>query len=142
MKQMIYIAGITFCVLFSTSCFNTMKPVEKVETKPVKKPPQKPVEETIIADKLTKQRIKIKDLKSEFLPTGLIKAHASAKNTSDKPFKFSYKFIWLDKEGKQLDTPSTTWKEQDIMGGGTAKLSAVAPNMKAVGYRLKLRSME
>lgn len=98
--------------------------------------------EKVITDSSTDKRLNVERVDSEFLPTGLLKVQATIKNTSTKPFKFSYRFIWFNKSGMLIDTPGSTWIEKDILGGDTAYLSSVAPNAQCADFKLKLMSLE
>jgi len=141
MNKNIHIISVFLLPALFVSCLTSpqkkeeKKTVEKVEVKPVQGP-------KVILDKQAESNIQVQKVHSEFLPTGLIKAVISLKNTSDKPFKFSYKFIWLDKKELPVKLPAETWKEKVIMSGDIAELSAIAPNPGCRSFKLKLTTLE
>ena len=130
---------LTMSVLFMCSCRNSVNTVENEDKamEPTMVPHHK-----IITDSSTNRRLKILRVVSQDLPTGLLKIQVTVFNTSTKPFKFSYRFMWFNKAGMLVDTPSSTWIEKDILGGDTAYLSSVAPNPLCADFKIKLMALE
>ena len=138
----IYILSVFLLPAFLVSCL-TSPPKKKEEPPPVKKVAGKQMHgPMVILDKQAKTSVKIQKTHSEFLPTGQLKATVLLKNTSEKPYKFSYKFIWLDNQSRTLELPSNTWKEKVIMSGDMTELSAIAPKPECRGFRLKVTTLE
>lgn len=132
---------ITLSLLVSVmfSCRNSVNTVENQDK--VMNPTFVP-NKKVITDSSTDKRLKIERVDSQDLPTGLLKVQVTIRNTSTKPFKFSYRFIWFNKSGMLIDTPASTWIEKDILGGDTAYLSSVAPNPMCADFKIKLMALE
>jgi len=137
--KLLTIASLTLSLLFSSSCRNSVNTVENKD----KVMTPTPVEiKKIITDTSTDKRLEIQRVDVDHLPTGLMKVQVTLRNTKNKPFKFSYRFIWFNKSGMVIDTPASTWIEKDILGGDTAFLSSVAPNPQCADFKVKLMALE
>jgi len=130
---------LTLATFFMVSCRNSVNTVENEDK--VMNPTFVP-NKKVITDSSTDRRLKIERVDSQDLPTGLLKVQVTLRNTSTKPFKFSYRFIWFNNSGMLIDTPSSTWIEKDILGGDTAYLSSVAPNPQCADFKVKLMALE
>lgn len=133
------LATFTMSALFLCSCSNSVNTIENENQvmEPTFVPSRK-----VVSDSSTNKRLKTQRVDSQFLPTGLLKVQVTLTNTSKKPFKFSYRFIWFNKAGMLVNTPGSTWIEKDILGGDTAYLSSVGPNPQCADFKIKLMALE
>ena len=137
--KLLTLTTLTMSALFLCSCRNSVNTVENKDQ--VMKPTLVP-HNKIVTNSSIDKRLKVQRVDSQDLPTGLLKVQVTLTNTSTKPFKFSYRFIWFNKAGMLIDTPASTWIEKDILGGDTAYLSSIAPNPQCADFKIKLTALE
>ena len=141
MKQKIFkiaISALSSAVILS-SCQNSVNMVKKPKKE---EKPKTPAHKQVVSDKSVEKRLKIETVNSEYLPTGLLKVEVTMKNISKSPFKFSYRFNWLNKKGEKVESPANTWTEKDVLSGDTVHLSSVAPNPQCSDFSIKLMALE
>lgn len=51
---------------------------------------------------------------------------------------FNYQFVWIDKDGFQITSPTPIWRAGQIEGRETIYLTAIAPNPNVVDFQVKL----
>jgi uncharacterized protein YcfL len=71
----------------------------------------------------------------------LLKIDANLNNDSSSVKRISYKFRWIDREGMRA-ADEETWKPLMLYNNSNMMISTVAPNAKAVDFRLILMSGE
>lgn len=71
----------------------------------------------------------------------LLKIDANLNNDSSSVKRISYKFRWIDREGMRA-ADEETWKPLMLYNNSNLMISTVAPNAKAVDFRLILMSGE
>ena len=71
----------------------------------------------------------------------LLKIDANLNNDSSSVKRISYKFRWIDREGMRA-AEEETWKPLMLYNNSNMMVSTVAPNAKAVDFRLILMSGE
>ena len=71
----------------------------------------------------------------------LLKIDANLNNDSSSVKRVSYKFRWIDREGMRA-ADEESWKPLMLYNNSNLMVSTVAPNAKAVDFRLILRSQE
>ena len=71
----------------------------------------------------------------------LLKIDANLNNDSSSVKRISYKFRWIDREGMRA-AEEETWKPLMLYNNSNLMISTVAPNAKAVDFRLILMSGE
>jgi len=71
----------------------------------------------------------------------LLKIDANLNNDSSSVKRISYKFRWIDREGMRA-AEEETWKPLMLYNNSNMMISTVAPNAKAVDFRLILMSGE
>ena len=71
----------------------------------------------------------------------LLKIDANLNNDSSSVKRISYKFRWIDREGMRA-AEEETWKPIMLYNNSNMMISTVAPNAKAVDFRLILMSGE
>ena len=71
----------------------------------------------------------------------LIKIDANLNNDSKSVKRIAYKFRWIDREGMRA-AEEESWKPVMLYENSNMMISSVAPNPKAVDFRLILMSQE
>ena len=71
----------------------------------------------------------------------LLKIDANLNNDSSSVKRIAYKFRWIDREGMRA-AEEETWKPLMLYNNSNMMISTVAPNAKAVDFRLILMSGE
>jgi len=71
----------------------------------------------------------------------LLKVDANLNNDSSSVKRISYKFRWIDREGMRA-SEEESWKPLMLYNNSNLMVSTVAPNAKAVDFRLILMSQE
>jgi len=71
----------------------------------------------------------------------LLKIDANLNNDSSSVKRISYKFRWIDREGMRA-ADEESWKPLMLYNNSNMMVSTVAPNAKAVDFRLILMSGE
>ena len=71
----------------------------------------------------------------------LLKIDANLNNDSKSVKRMSYKFRWIDREGMRA-WEEESWKPLMLYNNSNLMVSTVAPNAKAVDFRLILMSQE
>ena len=71
----------------------------------------------------------------------LLKIDANLNNDSSSVKRVSYKFRWIDREGMRA-AEEESWKPLMLYNNSNMMVSTVAPNAKAVDFRLILMSQE
>jgi hypothetical protein len=106
----------------------------------------------VSTDSFLRGRLKIVRVDKAWTPGGLLKVQVSAVNvrtgffsemwsgaTGDNPYKITYRFTWLDKDGMVVPTAASTWIPITVIPGDTLRISAVAPNSRCQDFVLALR---
>ncbi len=73
---------------------------------------------------------------------GFLELHISGFNRSYGTKRFRYRVEWLDENSFQLPTHTSTWLPASSMGKSPFSLKAVAPNTKAVNFRMDTKKWE
>ena len=100
-------------------------------------------------DELVKAKTAMEGRRTTIQPTemrctkagDLLKIDANLNNDSSSVKRISYKFRWIDREGMRA-ADEETWKPLMLYNNSNMMISTVAPNAKAVDFRLILMSGE
>jgi len=57
----------------------------------------------------------------------------------DNPYRITYRFTWLDKNGMEVKTATNTWLPKQVIPGDTVRLSAISPNARCKDFILAIR---
>ncbi len=100
-------------------------------------------------DDLVKAKVAMEGRRTTIQPTemrcsktgDLIKIDANLNNDSKSVKRIAYKFRWIDREGMRA-SEEESWKPIMLYENSNLMISTVAPNPKAVDFRLILMSQE
>jgi uncharacterized protein YcfL len=73
---------------------------------------------------------------------GFLELHVEGYNNSYNTERFQYRVEWLDDDGIVIGTKTTTWLPASAAGKSTFTITATAPRMEAVGFRMNTRNQE
>lgn len=91
--------------------------------------------------KLAKQ-LQVEDMIVGQTKNGLMKASLKLKSKLNKTFTAQSKFVWFDADGAEIDPDSDPWRPLVLHGKETRTVQGVAPNGRAVAFKLRIREGE
>jgi uncharacterized protein YcfL len=95
-------------------------------------------DERLIWDENLAKAIQLVGLIEGTAPNGLRKVEAELFNAADRRVAIRYRFEWFDAEGFAVDSLMDEWRDRALLGGERARISAVAPNDRAVDFELEI----
>ncbi len=106
----------------------------------------------VSTDSFINRRLKIERVDKKIKADGLMLVQVTAKNVrtgffseigswfmNDNPYKITYRFSWLDKDGMAVNTAASTWIPMTVIPGDTIRIQAVSPNSRCRDFILSLR---
>jgi uncharacterized protein YcfL len=129
------LAGLFAVALVVAGCHNSMNSVENAQ-----KEGQRAMiaDQRVVTDTGLNKNVSVVGLNTAMTPGGLLKVQAELLNRSRSLQRFSYRFEWFDASGMQIDTVMTAVIADQIEGGESKFISAVAPIPACKDFRLKL----
>jgi len=95
-------------------------------------------DQRVVTDTGLNKSVSVVGLNTAMTPGGVLKVQAELLNRTKSLHRFSYRFEWFDLNGMQLTTVMTTTVPDQIEGGESKFISAVAPTPACKDFRLKL----
>ena len=95
-------------------------------------------DQRVVTDSGLNKSVSVVGLNTAMTPGGVLKVQAELLNRTKSFHRFSYRFEWFDINGMQLTTVMTTTVADQIEGGESKFISAVAPTPACKDFRLKL----
>ena len=125
---------------------NTVRPTEQVMR------PQTIDGKKVYTDAFLNSRLKFESIIKNEQPDGLLKVQVTAVNVRvgpldqfwswfywDNPYKISYRFTWLDRNGMEVNTPTSTWIPVVVIPGDVVRFTSIAPNAGCKDFILSVR---
>jgi len=114
---------------------------------------QNPVDVSRIStDDFLQNRLEIVRVDKKEQHDGLLKIQVTLKNVrtgfwaqlgswfmGDNPYHIAYRFTWLDSDGMEIETATSTWIPKTIIPGDIVRISAISPNNRSKDFTLSLR---
>lgn len=128
------LAAILAVGIIAAGCHNPINSVENA---------QKSGQRTMIADQRVvndtglNKSVSVVGVNTAMTPGGFLKVQVELLNRTKSFHQFSYRFEWFDANGMQINNMSGVVADQ-IEGGESKFISAVAPTMACKDFRLKL----
>jgi uncharacterized protein YcfL len=72
----------------------------------------------------------------------ILRVQVVVMNTDHVANRFRYRYVWMDENGMEIDTPMTTWETIRIEGKQTKALNGTGPNARARDCRLELKRVD
>lgn len=95
------------------------------------------VDNTKVARLLT-----VEDLIVGQTKNGLMKANVKLASRMNKTYTAQSKFAWFDEDGAEIDPDGDAWRPLVLHGKETKSIHGVAPNARAVSFKLRIRTGE
>lgn len=118
-------------------CKSTVNSVSREE--PLAKPDVVNSHVTITDNNLNNS-VSVQKVVQTKLPWGLIKIQVHLLNTTNDHKYFNYKFEWFNTEGILVETSTSAWRPDSILGAEQKVISATAPSPDVVDFQLKLQA--
>jgi len=91
--------------------------------------------------KLARQ-LSVSDMKTGQTKSGMMKASIRLTSSLNKDVVAQSKFAWFDADGAELDPDGDPWRPLVLHGKETKTIKGIAPNSKAVFFKLRVRRGE
>ena len=121
-------------LLLQTACttVNTIEPAQPVAHR------QMLSDKRVITDTGLYGRVRPIGINVATVSTGFLKIQLEVENLSSSAQAFAYRVEWFDANGMIVETPMSIWIDRRIQGGETLSLTALAPNVTAKDFRIKM----
>jgi uncharacterized protein YcfL len=148
MKMNMWLIAASMIALFCgcQNTVNTVRPEEQVMK------PQTIDGRKVYTDAFLNSRLKFESIIKNEQPDGLLKVQITAVNVRvgplaqfwswlnwDNPYKITYRFTWLDRNGMELSTPASTWIPVTVIPGDVVRFSAISPNSGCKDFVFSVR---
>ena len=129
------LAGMFALALVAAGCHNSMNSVENAQ-----KEGQRNMisDQRVVTDTGLAKNVSVVGINTAMTPGGVLKVQAELLNRSRSLQRFSYRFEWFDINGMQINNVMTAVIGDQIEGGESKFISALAPNPACKDFRLKL----
>jgi uncharacterized protein YcfL len=84
----------------------------------------------------------VQSVNKEFTPDGILHVQVVVKNTDHVANRIRWRYVWVDQNGMEVDTPLTTWETIRLEGKQTKALNGAGPNSRAKDCRLELKRVD
>lgn len=120
-------------LVFLMGCSSTINTIEPVESKAH---PQIIGDKRITTDSAVAEYAYVASVNKQIV-NGLLKIQLKIVNKTNSYRAVNYKFAWFDKNGMQVQTPTSAWQTLALEGRETKYISAVAPTPNANDFTVK-----
>lgn len=100
--------------------------------------PQQIEDARLIWDKDLARAVQLIGLIEGTAPNGFKKVEAELFNATRQRMAIRYRFEWFDAEGFAVDSAMDGFRDRALLSGERARISAVAPNERAVDFELEI----
>lgn len=125
-------SALSFLLLASCSSVNTVERAEPLAT------PDPIAIKKVITDPALDDIVSVVNVIQGTVSGDLLKVQVQIENLTYAYQLFNYQFVWIDKNGFQVTSPTPLWKPGQIEGRETQYLTAVAPKPSVVDFQVKL----
>lgn len=92
----------------------------------------------LIWDKDLASAVQLVGLIEGTAPNGFKKVEAELFNAARQRLAIRYRFEWFDAEGFAVDSPMDEFRDRALLSGERTRISAIAPNDRAVDFQLEI----
>ena len=92
--------------------------------------------EVKVVDNSVDDYIEISKVTERIRENGFKEIQVSGENTTDDYMLFRYRVVWEDKDGFEVKSISSNWTNFPAHKNANFKINVIAPNKKAVTYKL------
>jgi len=93
---------------------------------------------TTVGSLLLHNHIRVTE-RSTRLVNGMLEAQVRGQNIKNKDVQYEYRFVWLDRDGIEIDTQSSTWKPMALHAKEIALMKGMAPSPEATDFLMAVR---
>jgi uncharacterized protein YcfL len=129
------LAGLFALALALAGCHNPMNSVENAQKEGQR---NMIADQRVVTDTGLNQSVSVVGVNTAMTPGGLLKVQVELLNRKRSLHRFSYHFEWFDVNGMQVDNVASPTVADQLEGGESKFISAVAPNPACKDFRLKL----
>ncbi len=83
--------------------------------------------------------LEVETVKTKRNSDGIMVAQISVYNKSTKTRRFQYKVNWVDADGFTINTKTSVWLDYSVAAKSSATITSVAPNARAVNFKINTR---
>lgn len=152
MKKINSLILVTFGIISAVLLNSCVDSVNTVENANKTMTPQFVKNKRVITDGYLRDRLEVVRVDRQTLPDGLLKIQVTLRSNrvgwwdaiwqGSDPYNVTYRFTWLDKDGMEVQTASSTWVELEVMPGEVTRISSISPNERCKDFVLNLRELD
>ena len=130
------LAGLVAITLVVAGCHNTMNSVENAQ-----KSGQRNMiaDERVVTDTGLSRAVSVVGVNTAMTPGGVLRVQVELLNRTKSLHPFSYQFEWFDANGMLVGNNLSPVVSDQIEGGESKFISAIAPTPGCKDFRLKLQ---
>lgn len=129
------LAGLAALALAVAGCHNSMNTVENAQKEGQR---NMIADQRVVTDSGLGRAVSVVGVNTGMTPGGFLKVQVELFNRTRSLHPFSYRFEWFDQNGMQVSQSLSPVVADQIEGGESKFISAVAPTMACKDFRLKL----
>ena len=129
------LAAFAALALAVAGCHNTMNTVENAQKEGQR---NMIADQRVVTDSGLGRAVSVVGVNTGMTPGGFLKVQVELFNRTRSLHPFSYRFEWFDQNGMQVSQSLSPVVADQIEGGESKFISAVAPTMACKDFRLKL----
>lgn len=129
------LAGLFAIVLAVAGCHNPINSVENAQKEGQR---NMVADQRVVTDTGLNKSVSVVGINTAMTPGGVLKVQAELLNRTKSFHRFSYRFEWFDANGMQINTVTSSVIADQIEGGESKFISAIAPTPACKDFRLKL----
>ena len=130
------LAGLALLALVMAGCHNSMNMVENAQ-----KSGQRHMitDQRVVTDMGLSKAVSVVGVNTAMTPGGVLQVQVELQNRTRSLHPFSYQFEWFGANGMQVNTDLSPVVADQIAGGESKFISAIAPTPACKDFRLKLQ---
>ena len=129
------LAGLVAITLAVAGCHNTMNSVENAQKEGQR---NMIADQRVVTDPGLGRAVFVVGVNTGMTPGGVLKVQVELLNRTKSLHPFSYRFEWFDQNGMQVGGSLSPVVADQIEGGESKFISAIAPTPACKDFRLKL----
>ena len=92
-----------------------------------------------VDDNFFSQHVDVEEAAARRAASGFLESRVLVRNRLDKDFPIQYKFVWLDRDGIEIQPDGRPWEQRVLHGGEAAALMSTAPQQGCVRFVVRVR---
>lgn len=128
-------AALLAMALAVAGCHTTVNSVENAQKSGQ---PNMIPDQRVVTDMSLNRRVSVFGVNTAMTPGNVLKVQVQLTNRTKSLQRFAYRFEWFDAQGMQINPVPSAIVPDQIEGGETKFISAVAPNPDCKDFKLNL----